>query len=207
MTSKQLTPEQIKKGGYPKPNPETLKRLLDYNPETGRFYWKERGGAEFMGGKRSGQGIANNWNSKLAGKEAFLHSSPAGYKGCSIQGHATLAHRAAWMIYYGETPEVIDHINGIRDDNRIANLRNVSHKINCRNQKIRAVNKSGCVGVRQKKGERKWIAEIKVDYVKKFLGYFDTKQDAIKARKDAEKRYGFHSNHGYTPHPNQRKAR
>ena len=88
----------------------------------------------------------------------------------------------------------IDHINGDRYDNRIINLKEATTSENNRNRRITDRNTSGYVGV-VKQGD-KWYAYIKVDGKKIHLGTYNTKDEAIQARKQAEKKYGFHENHG-----------
>lgn len=102
-----------------------------------------------------------------------------------------------WLMFNGYLPKgEIDHINGIRSDNRIENLREVTRVENSRNQQIKSNNVSGAIGVRFNQHIDKWESYIKVNYKKIHLGSFNSKQSAIKARKDAEKKYGFHENHG-----------
>jgi len=79
----------------------------------------------------------------------------------------------------------IDHINGDILDNRIDNLRFVTHQQNMQN--IKKKNKQ--VGVWWDKNRLKWVATITVNYKNKVLGRFDNKEDAIKKRKEAEKKY------------------
>ncbi len=113
-----------------------------------------------------------------------------------VYGKPYLVHRIIWLLLYGRFPESIDHINHIRNDNRLCNLREVTHKENTYNQSIRTNNKSGAVGVMFDGSRNKWRAYIMVDGVQRFLGRFKQKQDAIKARKEANLHYGFHENHG-----------
>lgn len=92
----------------------------------------------------------------------------------------------------------IDHINGIRSDNRLCNLRDVSALENRRNSALHGRNKSGVSGVRKRtdrKGER-WIARVYLDGKAIHLGSFDTFDAAVTARRGAERKYGYHSNHG-----------
>lgn len=70
-----------------------------------------------------------------------------GYLNININNKTYYAHRLAWLYVYGEFPKHIDHINHIRTDNRIANLRNVEHKENRRNSSLISTNKSGVNGV------------------------------------------------------------
>lgn len=122
-----------------------------------------------------------------------------GYLTISYKGKGYLAHRLAWLLYYGEWPEKqIDHINHDKKDNRIKNLRCVSNFDNHRNMPRQKNNKSGVTGVFWYERYMKWTAYIKVSGHRKHLGYFELFDDAVKARKDAEKYYGFHKNHGCT---------
>jgi len=105
-------------------------------------------------------------------------------------------HRLAWLYVHGELPEFIDHVNHNRSDNRIDNLRSVTRVENNRNKSISKHNTSGVLGVSWHKRQEKWVAGIKVDYKKKHLGSFTDINDAIRARKEAEIKYGFHTNHG-----------
>ena len=108
-----------------------------------------------------------------------------------------LAHRIAWLFHYGAWPAgEIDHINGIRDDNRIINLRDVTHMENRRNSKRSVNNTSGVTGVSWYKKTGMWSSRIRVDGKWKFLGYFDDFNEAVKTRRSAEREHGFHLNHG-----------
>lgn len=93
----------------------------------------------------------------------------------------------------------VDHINHDRTDNRIENLRLVNANENCKNQKASTRNKSGVVGVSWKSQKNKWHAQIMVDGKQIHLGFYDDindAKDAKDARKVAERKYGFHENHG-----------
>lgn len=113
-----------------------------------------------------------------------LNSS--GYYQTKINGKMYLNHRIIWIKFNGENASVIDHINGIRTDNRIENLRLASVKQNCTNSKIRTTNVSGVTGVFKKSGCNKWIAIIQIDNVRTEIGRFYNFEDAVKCRKDAE---------------------
>ena len=105
-----------------------------------------------------------------------------------------MAHRLAWLYVYGCWPDEIDHINQIRDDNRIANLRSVDRTTNCQNAS-RQKSESGVTGL-VKRYTGKWEARIQVNKKYIYLGIFSTKSEAIAARKAANVKYGFHENHG-----------
>ena len=83
----------------------------------------------------------------------------------------------------------VDHINHNTLDNRKCNLRICNNADNIRNGKIRTNNKSGYNGICFDKSRNKWLAGIKVNYKRIFLGRYVNIEDAIKARKEAEKKY------------------
>lgn len=92
----------------------------------------------------------------------------------------------------------IDHINGVRDDNRWCNLREVDEQGNARNQKMRSDNTSGQTGVSWHNSTGKWLSYIYVDGSRLDLGLFDSYSEAVKIRKEAELKHSFHINHGRT---------
>lgn len=160
---------------------------LYYRPETGQLFWRLRNPAERYG---------RVFNSRFGGKEV-TYNNGSGYTKVRFQGKLHYAHRIAWLLYYGDWPDgEVDHINGIRDDNRIENLRLASRGLNSRNMKLRSDSSSGVMGVYWHKQCGKWCARIKVDGRNKSLGLFSELDDAIEARKEAQKRYGYHENHG-----------
>lgn len=155
-----------------------LKSILDYNPSTGIFTWKANRASTVRKGDAAG-------------------TKCKGYIVITIQGKRYQSHRLVWLYMTGNLPtDQIDHINGIKDDNRFCNLREVSNSENAKNSKHRINNTSGHVGVNFEYRGSKWTANIKVDGKKISLGRFDTKEEAIEARKLAEIEHGFHPNHG-----------
>ena len=119
------------------------------------------------------------------------------WKGQLVTAAIFLAHRLAWMYMYGNfPPDEIDHINGVRDDNRIINLRAVSHAENAKNQRINSTNTSGVTGVSWNKAAQKWKAQVRQDNKTLYFGIYSNFLDAICARKSAEHILGFHPNHG-----------
>lgn len=178
------------------PPQDVLRQLLEYDPETGRLTWKERGIEWFRDDTHvsAAQRMAL-WNGCFAGKDAFsaLHN---GYRHGELLRQKVAAHRVIYKMMTGEDPDVIDHINGDRGDNRWVNLRNVSFKENTQNACISKNNKSGVTGVSWHKLTGKWRATIFQDYRQKYLGVFDNLEDAVAARKAAEREIGFHPNHG-----------
>lgn len=165
-------------------------RILDYDPESGVLLWKTRPLSSFPSEKDG-----HTWNSRYAGKQAG-HIGSNGYRIIGIGPQKWLAHRLAWLIIHGVLPNEIDHIDGNRDNNRITNFRDTTRAQNLKNQKRKINNKSGVTGVCWNKTRKRWTAQIRVDYIFKALGAFDTIEAAITARHAAEKLYGFHPNHG-----------
>ena len=119
-----------------------------------------------------------------------------GYLGTEINGKRYRIHRLIFLYHHGYMPTQTDHINGIRDDNRISNLRDVSVSENNRNQKIPRNNTSGHIGVYWNKKLKKWYSQIWVNDKKIHFGCFKDIDDAIAVRKAGEIQYGFHKNHG-----------
>lgn len=167
---------------------EIVKELIHYDPETGKLFWKERDVKWFVN-----EGSKKKWNTKYANKEAFIGDSH-GYKNGSLLYNNLFAHRLIWFYMTGEWPDQIDHINGVPSDNRWVNLRNVSNHENRKNCKKRKDNTSGFSGVRFHR--TKYQARIFVNGKEKHIGVYDTIEEAVAARKQAEIQYGFHENHG-----------
>lgn len=180
LTRTLSTAEQMNESAIPI---DTLRSLLDCDPETGKFTWRVRG--------------VPNWDARYAGKPACVCIGRNGYHKIYILKRKHSVHRVVWAHINGEWPPAqIDHINGIRGDNRISNLRAVSSGENARNQKMSKANKSGITGVYP--AGNKWSASISVDYKTYYLGTFCTKGDATEARRSAELKHDFHPNHGRT---------
>ena len=121
----------------------------------------------------------------------------SGYVEVGYNGKLLKAHRIIWEVCNGPIPDGmnIDHINGIRSDNRIENLRVVLHSENMKNVRLRSVNRSGLHGVLVDK-YGKYQANIGNCGKLKYLGYFADFFEACCARKSAEKELNFHENHG-----------
>jgi hypothetical protein len=103
-----------------------------------------------------------------------------GYIYIYVDGKPTLAHRMAWLYEYGYLPENnIDHINRIRNDNRIANLREVSTSCNARNCKQRDNYTSGVKGVHFFSQTKRWHAYVSVNRRRIHIGYFSTVEEAV----------------------------
>lgn len=157
---------------------KNLSDLLSYRD--GKLFWKVKPSIRTNAGDRAG------------------YSHKDGYRRMSLRGKPALEHRVIWELHNGPIPEgmQVDHINHIRDDNRIENLRLVTGKDNSRNQKLSKLNTSGCTGVQFNREINKWLARIVVDGRVKTIGYFETFDEAKTARLARQAKEKFHYNHG-----------
>lgn len=152
---------------------ERLRELLNYDPLSGNLTWKIRTSNRIKVGDIAG---------------ALLLT---GYLSISIDGKLHRAHRLVWLWVYGVWPDAeLDHINGVRTDNRIANLRDVTSSMNQQNlRSARGGTHSGLLGVHKTdKVNKKWRASIKVDGKEKHIGIFFTKEAAQIAYLDVKRK-------------------
>jgi hypothetical protein len=176
-----------------------ISKLLKYDPETGKLFWLPRTPDMFQSDTTFYGGVeakANNWNSRCAGKE--IVTLQLGYVVVRTYRKHYPGHRICWLLYYGEWPKHhIDHINGVKTDNRIENLRDVPRGENMQNMRLQKRNRTGTPGVGWCKIYNKWKVRIGIGGGKShFIGYFLEFDDAVSARKKAEIVYGYHPNHG-----------
>lgn len=144
-----------------------LKELLDYFPLTGIFTRK----------------VAIPYSKVKVGDTAG-GTNGEGYTHIGIDGKKYKAHRLAWLYHYGEWPKgQIDHLNGVRTDNRICNLRDVTNRQNSNNKKRHR--EGHLVGTFFDKRRGTWQARIYVKGKCKYLGTFNTQQEASDAYQKA----------------------
>ncbi len=163
---------------------ERLKELLSYDAATGEFTWMARKGSRALPGAAAGS------------------NDGQGYVRIAIDGCRYRAHRLAWLYCYGKWPAAqVDHLNHRRDDNRLSNLREVSHSENQRNASLYRRNTSGELGISLEISRQKWRVLISIDGTgkRKHIGYFSSIEDARSARDEAYERHGYHPNHGAKP--------
>jgi hypothetical protein len=159
----------------PLPSQEELLADFRYDEATGKLYWRTRYG----------------------GREAFCQKYKNGYLYGTFRRKKYLAHRVIWKIANGFDPQFIDHDNGVRDRNLDANLRSVDFGGNMRNAKRRVDNTSGMTGVSWSEATQKWRVMISaMGRRNKHIGLYLSLEEAIKSRKEAEVKYGYHHNHG-----------
>ena len=139
-----------------------LKTVFDY--KDGVLYWQKTG--------------------KKAGT---LHHT--GYTQISVNRKLYNAHRLIFMLHHGWLPEVIDHIDGNRANNKIDNLRPASWSQNLQNMKLRPTNKSGCKNVSWSKEKCKWVVQLNVNKQRRFVGFFDDLEFADLVATEARSKY------------------
>ena len=150
---------------------QELQALLKFDPETGLLFWIAPGKGRIK--KKAAGTLEHN-----------------GYIGIVVHGKRIRAHILAWALYHKEWPKnQIDHHNRIKTDNRIINLREADNSQNGKNLSLKINNTSGHSGVSWDKSNKKWRASIKVNYKQIYLGRYDTIEEAIEARKQAEIKY------------------
>lgn len=156
---------------------ESLKKAFNYNPETGEFTHKlpRRGGS--------------------IGESALTNHS-GGYAAVNVAGSMYLVHRLIFMYMTGSMPKLVDHINHDRKDNRWANLRAVDDLDNNKNITLQKNSTSKVNGVCVHKPSGRYRAYIGEGYKQKHLGLFDTLEEAMQARKQADVEHNYHKNHG-----------
>lgn len=150
-----------------KETPEALlraKAIFDYRD--GQLLWKEKTGKKVVIGRRAG------WSHPI-----FV------YREVKIDGMCFKEHRVIWAMHNNAWPKhEIDHINHIKDDNRIENLRDVTARINQITKPISRNNTSGHKGVRWRPDKNKWQAYAATMGKFKSLGHFAFKHQAVEAR-------------------------
>lgn len=143
---------------------DALKHRVNYDPATGDFTWNNPVRHKSLAGKEIGS-INKN-----------------GYLRITVNGKRSLSHRMAWLYVYGDAPDgFIDHINGVKTDNRISNLRICNKSENGQNQRRpRSDNKSGFLGVFKGTGSKKnpWCAQIQFNGKSNHIGNYPTPEDA-----------------------------
>lgn len=156
--------------------------LFEYRD--GALFWKHKTISRGRKLKKGGQQIVNKQGD--------------GYYKVTVNYKPYLLHRVIWLMHYGEVPEFLDHINGIRTDNRIENLRPATKYQNICNSKFRSDNTSGVKGVHWNCVKKKWQVRLHVEKKVKSLGYYDDLELAelviMEARDKFHKEF---ANHGY----------
>jgi hypothetical protein len=153
------------------PNISRLRKELHYSPKTGQFCW-----LNLELNRRADNAKRANGAGYVAG----------GYLKITFEGTLYLAHRLAFVLMTGRWPRnCVDHIDGNSLNNKWANLRDVTHRENCRNhRKLYKNNTSGHTGVYKNPHAKSWIVRA----FDKHVSNFKSKEDAITAAKTARLR-------------------
>lgn len=146
-----------------------LTELLEYKPDTGEFFWK-----------------FNRTRGVKKGDKAGSAKNSTGYVQIGIDGIRYTGHRLAWFYMHQKWPYVIDHINQVRHDNRLVNLRNGCYVKNGQNRKVNVNSTTGVSGVSFKKSRNKFRANININGKTYEIGSFDNLELAKEARQFAE---------------------
>lgn len=157
-------------------DPSLARKCFDYDPDSGEL--TRIGTLETRGAKAKGKRL----HVAHGGKKYYKHG---------VFGLNAYEHRIIWVWMTGEQPETIDHVDGNGLNNKWSNLRNVSHRVNLKNQKTHITNTSGKMGVCYRKDTGRWRARIMVDDKMISLGTFPAFDEATEARRKAELEYGF----------------
>ena len=149
---------------------ESLRALVQYNPETGVFTRK----------------VKRDFNPRSVLGKPLGTPYSNGYLGFRVNTRKYLAHRLAWFYVYGCWPASdLDHVNGNRADNRVSNLREATKSQNMANTKTQVNNTSGHRGVIFDKANSKWMAYMQLHGKFINIGRFAEKEEAIAARSQA----------------------
>ena len=143
-----------------------LKELVNYDKDSGIFTWKKKTSNRVKVGSVVGN----------------LHN--CGYIEMRVGGTRCLAHRLAFLYEHGYMPNLVDHVNGNKQDNRICNLREATYQRNAYNSKIRSDNKSGVRCVSWNKTSNKWEVRVKLNGK---LNHYGNYSDLDVAKKVADK--------------------
>lgn len=151
---------------------EYLVTRINFDFDTGGMTWKNNPTQK------------RNWNHRMEGKNVGT-VAPNGYIRIKVyfNGKAKIAlgHRLMFFAKYCYLPAQIDHVNRVRSDNRISNLRDSSDQTNSYNKGLSSINTSGYKGVNWHKMAKKWCARIGVKHERICVGFFESKEDAFLA--------------------------
>lgn len=158
-------------------SPHILPELIEQNTQSGLMTWRSRKLEHCKSASSQ-----KTWNSKFAGKEAFRTVAKNGYLQGYIWNKPYYAHRVSWAMHFGEWPTAdVDHIDGNRKNNAIANLRLATRSQNCFNRLANAKSTSKYCGVSLIAKSGKWRAQISANGNKTIIGAFVSELDAAKA--------------------------
>ena len=141
-----------------------------FHYQNGVLYWKKPGQKRVVGA--------------MAG-----HIRPDGYFRVRFAGKSHQRSRIVWLMHHGYMTDLeIDHINRVRNDDRIENLREANHFENTQNRGLAKNSTTGHTGVYYNKRDKTWFARVFMDGEHLHVGCFKNKEDAIAARAEKAKK-------------------
>jgi hypothetical protein len=168
---------------------ELLQRTFAYDPTTGVITWKVA---------RRGTGICNHQEVQVGDIAGKYYRD---YLEVCFNGKTYYNHKLAVVLMIGHRPDQVDHIDQNKLNNAWDNLRPADHYVNIRNMPLRLDNTSGQVGVSRCVDRDAWRVRINIDGKCILIGRYKTYEEAVKMRKEAEIKYGYHVNHGIQSPP------
>lgn len=173
-----------------------LHTLFELRAQTGELFYKRRATEFFANTGWKQDRAAKIWNTRFAGKKVNSRDQH-GYIKASINGVSFKAHRIVFAMAHNKWPMgEVDHINGVKDDNRPSNLRDVTHNENSKNQRLKNTNTTGGAGISTDRRTGLFVVSITSDGKKVHIGQYDEIQKAKIAREAAARALGYHRNHG-----------
>ena len=134
--------------------------------------------------RKTGELISRATRGRAKAGQSSKSKDKDGYLVVGFNGKLYRTHRVIWLYVHGEWPKNdCDHINRIKDDNRISNLRDITRAENKQNQTVTRLSKSGVKGVYWANCYQRWVAEIGHENKQIVIGQFKEKEDAIDAYK------------------------
>lgn len=158
---------------------ELVNKVLKYDVSNGFLIW-----------------ISNLHSKRVVPKSRAGSLNKKGYRDITLYSTSYKEHHLVWFIHHGYWAKELDHINQIRDDNRIENLREVTKAENARNRKRRKETITGENGIWYNRKTKKYVAEITFNGKKVYQKSFDDPDEAVKERTAKSLELGFHENHG-----------
>ena len=161
---------------------ELFNEYLRYDKNEGKLYWTKKSASKIV------QDPKGNWP-----EAGYVNSM--GYHKFQLKGRVYSTARLIFFLENGHYPETVDHYDQNKLNNHISNLIGTTYAGNAKNLKLSKANRSGCTGVKNNYKDS-FTAEIDYDGNHEYLGTFQSYEEAVKARKAAEKLFGFSPNHG-----------
>ena len=166
-----------------KPSLTQEQALALFEYRNGELYWKN-----CVLSNSDKLTAADKRHFRYAGRKAGTGNGN-GYLTTSYRKKRYYIHHLVFLMFHGYRPKLLDHINGVRDDNRIENLREVTSSQNSMNTSLRSDNVSGTRGVSWHKGAKKWMVSIQSGKAPKYMGLYEDYELACLMASEARDAY------------------